>query len=76
MAARVGIGRRQRRAGIGVYDDLGESRAVIVVRFRVVMAYLVIGVPVMARFGGIGGEGDCGCDRRQTRKSKPANDAR
>ena len=35
------------------------------------MPYLVIGVPVVARFGGIGGEGDCGCDRDKPERANP-----
>src|SRR6185437_12508434 len=69
MAAPIRIVRRQRRPGIGIYDDLGESRVVILVRFRPEMAYVVIRVPVMARFGDVGAENDRGCDRRETEKA-------
>jgi hypothetical protein len=40
------------------------------VRLRVVMAYMVSVMPV-ARFGGIGGEGDCGGDRDKPERANP-----
>src|SRR5271168_2429528 len=72
MAAPVRIARRERRAGIGVYDDLGESRAVAFFRrFLVVMADIVMIMPVTAGFSDVGGESDRGCDCGKPEKTNP-----
>ncbi|OIQ70592.1 hypothetical protein GALL_477940 [mine drainage metagenome] len=72
MAARVGIIRRKRRAGVAVYNDGGERRAVAFMRLLVVARRMMM-VPVTARLGGIGGESGRGGDRDEPEEANSHN---